>query len=388
MQKIQIGIIDKDENNIQKVVALLKNIQNIDSIKFSTNIRDIEMILIKKKPILLLIGPTYKLDDFEKFLVSQNQALNLVKIILLATEVSTELLKRALKINIHDVLEFPFDNKDFKESIQRAKDVFEAGSENISKEMHFSKKIMFFSTKGGSGNTFMAINFALALKKCTKKEVILFDANYQLGDIALMLGLYPRNTIFDLMTVNKYDPETMNIFLTTHNSGIKVLPSPVDPSQSETIGSEVSIKVLEELSKIGDYIVIDAPFGFSDVVISFVENIDYLFLVSTKDLPSIKNLKICLQVLDKLKFKSEKMTIILNRADSKVEMDTDEIEKTINRKINVKIPSDRIVPVSINKGIPALISFPKSAVSKNIAKLTDIILSDKTYVSGLEKIIT
>ena len=142
MQKIPIGIIDKDENNIQKVVALLKNVQNIDSIKFSTNIRDLEIILIKKKPILILIGPTYKLDDFEEFLLSQSQSLNLVKIILLTSEVTAELFKRALKLNIHDVLEFPFDNKDFKESIQRAKDVFEAESENIGKVTHLSKKII------------------------------------------------------------------------------------------------------------------------------------------------------------------------------------------------------------------------------------------------------
>jgi pilus assembly protein CpaE len=387
MAKIPVGVIDKDESNIQKIVALLKNVQNIESIKFSTNIRDIETLLIKRKPILLLVGPAYKLNDFESFLISQSQALNHVKIILLADEVTAQLLKSALKLNIHDVLEFPFDNKDFTESIQRAKDVFEAESENISKVTNFAKKIMFFSTKGGSGNTSMAINFALALKKRTKKEVLLFDANYQLGDIALMLGLYPRNTIFDLMTVNKYDPETMNIFLTTHSSGVKVLPAPIDPSQSEAIGSEVSIKVLEELSKIGDYIIIDAPFGFSDIAVSFLENIDYLFIVSTKDLPSIKNLKICLQVLDKLKFKNEKLTIILNRADSKVEFEIDEIEKTINRKIDARIPSDRIVPVSINKGIPVFISFPKSAVAKNIYNLTDILLSNKGN-TGLEKIIT
>ncbi len=98
---------------------------------------------------------------------------------------------------------------------------------------------MFFSTKGGAGNTFIAINFALALKAKTNKEVVLFDMNFQFGDIALMLSLYPKNTIFDLMTINKYDPETLNILLTQHNSGIKVLPSPIDPSQSETIRSNL-----------------------------------------------------------------------------------------------------------------------------------------------------
>ena len=388
MKKIPIGIIDKDENNIQKVVALLKNFENTVAIKFSTNIKNLELLMIKKKPILVLIGPLYELDDFEELLISQSQALNQVKIILLANEVSSELLKRALKLNIHDVLEFPVDNKDFKESIERAEEVFVAESENISKVTNFSKKIMFFSTKGGSGNTFMSVNFALALRNRTKKEVILFDANYSFGDVALMLGLYPRNNIFDLMTVNKYDPETIKIFLTTHSSGVKVLPSPIDPTQSETIGSEISIRVLEGLSEVGDYVVIDAPIGFSDTTISFLENIDHLFIVASKDLPSVKNLKICLQVLDKLNFKSEKLTIILNRADSKVEIEIDEIEKTINRKIDARIPSDRIVPVSINKGIPAFISFPKSAVSKNIYKLTDILLSNKEYDTGLEKIIT
>src|SRR4030042_270459 len=128
MQKFPIGIIDKDENNIQKVVALLKNVQNTAAIKFSTNIKDLELLMIKKKPMLVLIGPLYKLDDFEELLISQNQALNQVKIILLANEVSNELLKRAIKLNIHDVLEFPFDNKDFKESIERAEEVFEADS--------------------------------------------------------------------------------------------------------------------------------------------------------------------------------------------------------------------------------------------------------------------
>ena len=93
-------------------------------------------------------------------------------------------------------------------------------------------------------------------------------------------------------------------------------------------------------------------------------------------------------MLDKLKFDKEKMTVILNRADSKVDIDIEEIEKTINRKIDVRIPSDRIVPLSINKGIPAFISFPKSVVSKNIYKLTDILLANKEYATGLEKIIT
>lgn len=197
--------------------------------------------------------------------------------------------------------------------------------------------------------------------------------NYQFGDVALMMNIYPKNTIFDLMSINKYDEENLEVFLIRHNSGVKILPSPIDPSQGETIKIETSNKVLNGLSKINDYIVIDAPFGFSEEVLSFIESVDNMFLVATKDVPSIKNLKICLQLLERLKYPKEKIFVVLNRSDSKVDIEIDEIEKTIQRKIDIKIPSDRIVPISINKGIPAVINAPRSLISKNIMKMLDIL---------------
>ena len=97
----------------------------------------------------------------------------------------------------------------------------------------------------------------------------------------------------------------------------------------------------------------------------------------TKDVPSIKNLKISLQVLERLKFPKEKILIIMNRSDSRVGITLNEIEDTIGRKINIAIPSNRIVPLTINKGIPVVLNYPKSPVSKNINKLTKILINTK-----------
>ena len=90
------------------------------------------------------------------------------------------------------------------------------------------------------------------------------------------------------------------------------------------------------------------------------------------DVPSIKNLKITLQLLDQLKFPEDRMFLILNRAGTKVGITEDEIIKTINKKIDVCIPSNRLVPLTINKGIPVVTEAPKSAVSQSIRKLTNI----------------
>jgi pilus assembly protein CpaE len=102
-----------------------------------------------------------------------------------------------------------------------------------------------------------------------------------------------------------------------------------------------------------------------------------LVIVSSKDTPSIKNLKIALQILEQIKFPEENTYIILNRADSKVGITIEEIEETIQRKIDIAIPSDRIVPISVNKGVPLIIGAPRSAVTKSIYKLIKIITENK-----------
>ncbi|MCL4378158.1 MAG: hypothetical protein M1409_07250 [Actinobacteria bacterium] len=377
MIKIPVVIIDKENSNIQKVTESLKSKIEIPGIKFSTSLKDLEIMLDKKEHVIILIGPSFKVEDIESTLISKKNSLNFVKVLLLVGEISSDLLKKVIKLDIHDILEFPFANNDIKDSINRALSILEGGMEFKETSQRKSKKVMFLSAKGGAGSTFLAINTAIAIKNISKKEVVLFDLKYQLGDVALMLNLYPKNTIFDLIpSINKLDPEMIDIFLTKHSTGVKVLPSPIDPTQGESINSDTSLKILNSLTKISDFIIIDSPFGFSDLVTSFLEKMDNIFIVATKDVPSIKNLKIYLQILEKLKYPEKNTSVILNRADSKVEFELADIEKTIKRKIDIKVPSDRIVPISINKGNPVVASSPKSPVSINIYNMADTIIQD------------
>jgi pilus assembly protein CpaE len=378
MKKIPVVVIDKDKKSVDRTLAMLELFPDVGSTKYSTDIYDLEVILMKRIPIIAIVGPAYNLQDLEGLLKNYSNSLNYVKIILITNDLSAEFLKAAIKFNIHDVLEYPFKEIDLKESFKRAEHIF---SENNTSEAHEAErvctKVMFFSTKGGSGNTFLSINFAIALKALTKKEVVVYDLKYQFGDVALMLNIYPKNTIYDLLAINKFDEENLRILLTSHNSGIKIMPGPIDPSQGESIGADASEKVFEGLKRMCDYLVIDAPFGFKDSVLSIMEGIDYMFLMATKEVPSIKNLKICLQLLERLGYPKEKTFIVLNRADSKVDFEIDEIEKTIQRKIDVKIPSDRIVPLSVNKGTPVVMSAPRSSVGLSIFKMLDILIPKK-----------
>jgi pilus assembly protein CpaE len=387
MKKASVAIIEKDKIIIDKILSILELFSDIGKVKYSNDIFDLELLLAKRVPTIVLVGPGFKLKDLEKLLVKYTSALNHVRVILIADSVSAELLRSAINLNMHDVIEYPVSDKALRESFKRAFNIYTSLEVPDQGTQRSCRKIMFFSTKGGAGNTFLAINFAVALKLKSKKEVTLYDLNYQFGDVALMLNIFPKNTIFDLMTINKYDEENMGVFLIKHNSDLKILPAPTDPTQGEAIKVETSTKVFEVLEKINDYLIIDSPFGFNDEVLAFLENIDHIFIVATKDVPSVKNLKICLQLLERLSYPRNKVHIVLNRADSKVDIEIEEIEKTIQRKIDIKIPSDRMAPVSINKGMPAVTGAPRSLVAKSIYKMLDFFyLKEKEQAEQQENV--
>ncbi|GAH34666.1 unnamed protein product, partial [marine sediment metagenome] len=258
MNKIPIAVIDKEKEIIEKISTLLKNVSGLEITQINMDLKDLEIILEEKIPTLVLLGPSCRMEDVEGLLKSHSTGLRFVRVILLVRETSATLFKKAIKLNIHDVLAFPFIYNDLKESIERAVDIIKEElaeksetPRTVEHEKQSSKKITIFSTKGGSGKSFLASNLAIDLITQTKKNVVLFDFNYQFGDVALMLNLYPKHTIYDIMSViDQLDSEMLNSFLTTHSSGVKILPSPIDPSKGEAISTKTTMKVIDILSKI------------------------------------------------------------------------------------------------------------------------------------------
>lgn len=378
----EIYLIDKVKKDINSISRLFKEVTNLKITKTLTELEDLNKIFHIKKPLLVLLGTSYTIEDIETFSKSGFNP-DLIKIVLLVKTNSVLMLKKAIELSIHDVIEFPFDKETINKTIRRADMFFRSrrvesfpfSEEHKKVEKKESKKIMIFSTKGGNGKSFLATNLAIDLFNKSKKSVVLLDLNYYSGDIAIMLDLFPKNTIYEILPImDQLDYKTIDDFLSIHNSGIKVLPCPIFSTQAESISIESTMAIVDLLSKANDYLVIDTGSFFSETVLLLLETIDYLCMVSSMDVPSIKNLKLSLMVLRKLKFPVDKIFIIINRANSNVGMAINEIEATIERKIDVKIPSSRMVPITINKGIPIIMNQPRSPVSKSISKLTELII--------------
>ena len=117
-----------------------------------------------------------------------------------------------------------------------------------------------------------------------------------------------------------------------------------------------------------DYVVVDTPAQFSEHVLTAMDASAHHVLLTTPDVPALKNLRVTLDMLDLLSYPRQIRSIVLNRSDSKVGLSLDDVERVLRCPIAAHIPSSRAVPISINKGTPITLASPDHPVSQAIAR--------------------
>ncbi|WP_421119472.1 CpaE family protein [Aquihabitans daechungensis] len=335
-------------------------------------------------PFLLVLGPSCALvpgvTGAEGMLARRSD----VGAILIAENLSTEVFQRAMRSGVRDVLGAPVDTGQLNEAVRRVSQslvgVGPSGAVGTispttpeDEPSVGGRVITVFSTKGGAGKSVLATNLGVILAQRADGPVALVDADLQFGDIAVMLKLAPQHTIVDAVgSFDRLDVGFLESLLATHQpSGLKVLPAPLEPAFADQIGAEQMNAIIRLLRTFCSYVVVDTPAYFNDVVLGLIEESDDVLLVAGMDIPNIKNVKIGLQTLRLLNTPMNKIHLILNRANSKVKLEVSEVERTLQVKADALIPSDIVVPQSVNKGTPVVIDAPRSAIAKSLEQLAD-----------------
>jgi pilus assembly protein CpaE len=275
-------------------------------------------------------------------------------IVLLASGEATALLEEALDADVADVLLLPQLTENVVFAIRKAA---HAGRRAKARQGRDGKIVTVFCPKGGTGKTVMATNLASALAKYHGKRALLLDLDLQFGDAAIMLGIEPDKTIQDLVTApGELDPEKLAGYTTRHASGLDVLPAPVRPEDAELVTEQKLTRLLEVAKQSYDAIVVDTSPFFHGPMLATLDRTDELLLLCGLDVPTIKNVRLSIQTLELLSFPPERIRVVLNRANSNVGMKRTEVEAALEAKVRFEIPSDRAVPLAVNRGNPAVLS--------------------------------
>lgn len=298
-------------------------------------------------------------------------------VVLVRRRIDTSVLADALRAGVREVVE-DRDLSGLNAAVRRTVDLSHRlregalGGEGEEGERRTSRIVTVFSAKGGCGKTTLATNLAAVLADRGRREVCLVDLDLAFGDVAIALQLFPAHTIADAIPLgDTLDAEGVRSLLTPHSPGLTTLVAPVEPGTASAIPAELITRILTILSHEFDYVVIDTPPAFDDQVLAAFDQSDVIANIATLDIPAIKNLKLTLETLDLLNFSRERWQIVLNRADSKVGLSVNEVEKTLNARIVAQIPSSRDVPAATNRGVPIVLDQPKHPVSVAIRRFAE-----------------
>src|SRR2546429_100955 len=157
-----------------------------------------------------------------------------------------------------------------------------------------------------------------------------------------------------------------------HSSGVKVLVGPTRPDQASAISVDFLREVYASLRTMCDVVVVDTPPGFTPEVIATIDVSTAACMVGMLDALSLKNTKLGIETLDLMGYSPTKVSLILNRADSRVGITHDDVAAIIGRTPDILIPSDREIPRSVNEGTPVVASRERSEAAKSFRDLADL----------------
>lgn len=304
--------------------------------------------------------------------------------ILAAENITVELVNKAAEYGIRKVIPFrDITAQQFSDELQNAFNLEQQRTLDTNEGKKTRCKVIgFFSGKGGTGKTMVAVNTAVALAR-SGKRVMLLDLDLQFGDVAMSIDTEAKYSIVDLVQDRGgITIENINSFALDHSSGMRVLCAPKSSEFAEYVQVGHIEKIIDIMRPYYEYVILDLGTSFSEVTITAFENCGEIFMVYNTDILSLKNAKMCYDILDQLHQK-DKMQFVINKYEKGLIKPAD-FSKMFGVDIYYVIPYDgKAAITSVNKGLPAVISQPRSSLANALSHFTDKVIAENSGVEVL-----
>ena len=235
--------------------------------------------------------------------------------------------------------------------------------------------VTLWGAKGGVGTTTLAVNLSVALRAKSARRVTAVDASTLGGTLAVMLNLAPQHTVGDLLPrLDQLDAELLGSVLSAHSSDIRVLASYPWAQDVSQVAPEQWQRIVGWLQEACDFLLIDTAPSMDASTVGLLK-LSEMVLVLTPEMTSLRNAHLFLQTAASW-MRDSKPLVVLNRYPTKGGLQLRDVEAALQTSVDVTIPNDEpLVTYSINRGIPVVISHPKSAVAQGVVHLAESLLS-------------
>ncbi len=358
---------------------------------------DTESTLLKASaldPDVFLVDDTLPLDGplpvIQQILARNPHA----TVVVIASPATLEYVRQAMLAGARGFVIRPFSDEVLAQTLAQAFEVERKRREALARQSPMDGRqsdpgqvVALTSLKGGVGNTFLAVNLAIALQRQSKRPVALVEGPPG-GDMAVLLNLRPTYTLSDLIPqLANLDAELLIGALTAHQSGLKVLPYRLPALAALPASSEALAAVVRHLQGIFGFVVLDAPGLWGEGLATLLEVADTALIVATPEMPALRRAAILYDNAQAIGFPAGRLRLVVNRATEEGGISARDIASRLQVPNPISIAADRPAAVySVNRGIPIVLSNERHPISRGIATLAKEVLALAMQANGNEAV--
>ena len=388
-EKIRVLIVDDVSETRENVKKLLQFESDVDVVGVARTGKEAIQVSQELNPDVVLMD--INMPDMDG--IAATEAIRAkqpaVQVVILSVQSDQNYMRKAMLVGARDFLTKPPMGDELISAIRRAGEMAwieksksaqvqaVVTSGNLGGLSGFrgpkGKIISVYSPKGGTGCTTLAVNLALTLNN-EDTRVALVDGNFQFGDVAVFVNEQGKNTMLDLAPrAEELDPDIVEEVMVKHAaSGLHILAAPSRPEHAERISSTQFSRVLEYLSQIYAYVVVDTASLLTDVTLAAVDISDLIVLVTTQDIPSIKNCRLFLDLLQTLGVERSRILFVMNRYDKRINITPERIAENLKQEVALVIPLDEATATkAVNRGVPFVLDSKNQPVSRGVFSLAE-----------------
>jgi pilus assembly protein CpaE len=378
----KILVVD-DDPNVQRLLQYTLKQEGYEVVTASDGAEGYRAWSSQDPALILLDVMLPKLDGYQVATKIRQEEGNKghVPIIMLTSEREVEQKVRGLRAGADDYLIKPFHPAELLARIKSLLARF-APREALVGRPPLGRVIALYGAKGGVGTTTIAINAAIALHRELGRKVCLVDGNLQFGDhrVFLDLGL-DKKSIVDIVSAPSIDQDLVRQVVVKHDSGVDLLLAPPSPETAELVTHEHMPLILEQLSTLYDYILVDIDKRLDDVNLGIIEAAETVVVVMTADLSCLKNVRLVLETIGHLGYERSKVQLLLNRSNAFTGINVKNAEGALKRTIDYQVVNEYRGAISaLNSGAPFMFTKADSPLGRSLLEFARTV--DKASVKG------
>ncbi|QLA14660.1 ATPase, T2SS/T4P/T4SS family [Desulfolutivibrio sulfoxidireducens] len=241
-----------------------------------------------------------------------------------------------------------------------------------------SALISLYSSRGGVGRTFLAVNLAVDLLLETRDKALLLDLGQPCSmDAALFLDLPAVNTLEQILpTADRLAPAMLKSYATSHKSGLDALglfgprhtsAAPPDPAALAAL--------LSRLSAVYAWIVVDMGHGFGPAAERVLDLSDLILVPAVPEPLAMAHARSDLDFLRQRNYSQDTVRLVLNRVGEDDRLSREAMEQHVGRQSLGAVPFDRAAAANLAGGRTYPGDHPRHEVTKAFDALTHAIVT-------------